>query len=52
MYPAVGEEVSKLMVMPEESFAMDTMPSQESNGPTGGYSPPSDAGQMTSDEEL
>ena len=47
------------MGMSEEGYsmvAMDTMPaSQESNGPTGGYSPPSDgegAGQITSDEEL
>ena len=58
---AVGEEVTKLMGMgmSEEGYsmvAMDTMPAgQESNGPTGGYSPPSDGegvGQITSDEEL
>lgn len=54
---AVGEEVSK-MVSEDGTFslvAMDTSMAQHSNGPVGGYSPPSDGegvGQMTSDEEL
>lgn len=56
---AVGEEGTKLMGMSEEGYsavAMDTIPaSQVCNGPSGGYSPPSDGeavGQITSDEEL
>ncbi len=47
------------MGMSEEGYcmvAMDTIPAgQETNGPIGGYSPPSDGegiGQITSDEEL
>lgn len=56
---AVGEEGAKLITMPDETFSLVSMDTtslgHHSNGPIGGYSPPSDGegiGQVTSDEEL
>lgn len=58
---AVGEEGAKLISMPDETFSLVSMDTtslghhMHSNGPIGGYSPPSDGegiGQVTSDEEL
>lgn len=56
--PAVGEEMGKMMMGEEGSFSLAPLDTagliQHSNGPVGGYSPPSDVegiGQVTSDEE-